>query len=1124
MQPLVPHRILLATVAVALATACDEPPPVGGGQDRLFAAAADARVLQGRSTKLTVTSLTAAGTPGEGSATATIAPAGVATIAAEDDPATEQTASAALVDGIGIFDLLCTTNPAQTEDAVATISVTGPTGTATATVTCAPQVEQREITVDRTDCDRFLQADGASSCVVEVTVRSTGVNTPVPDAVLDVTVDTATLAGGGDGNRAVLKKVAADVAAATITGLTTDAQGRTTFIVVSPVFGVEQAMQLTLKDDAGNDKAEQIAIGPFLDKSQVSLTTAAADLASGDSATVTVSALDLNGSAAAGKTVQVTVGDGLTATAGGCLAADGAAALDATGACVFTVVGDDPGNATREVLVQAAFRAAPQGLERTANLTMRVNPQGVTIATAEASPLAILADAEPSASTLTVTARKDGAGLAGSVVTVTVSSESRGVIKLAGVANEDVASVTVAANGVATFTIVPDNLLSRGNGRLTVSVVDPDGVAFDVPSAPQNITITVDRAPLLSSLVFDGFQPDSIIGVPGGPRPSSTGVQFKLLDEQNAPVANVPVRFIAQSSVPGVTIVPFDTSDAGGLVRTVVTAGRVAGPITIVAVVESPALSAVSPAISVVGGLPNSAYSTISCDTIASQNTSTDCTVTLADKFTNVVDTALNVQFRAEGGSIVATAEASGGTATTTFSAGAPGPGSADVTAWTYSALRTPPAAVVAAFPGCFDKTTRTRCDLFALCSPAANDPNRALFEAFCPLPPSASGAGSCVADISATARQALIDEGNNPEEWEVELFTDINALANVDVDAQFRAYVTEQRLCGFTLGCLVGDADGLGLDPSDDCPVNPGCLDYSTATECPQSGLLDVLAALRGEEGYDDQNGNGVRDANEDFVDFPEPFLDKNSSCSFDSLNDNPRLTASQKIQLSDLFIDSDPADGQFGFVSSGVRTETNGIFDSDTELTLKTSVVQLGAGRLQLGAVVSATACGLDGAADVDCPAASANEGTSTCTEVATGGNALLEGCSPSSALFTDGTTVTLGFRWTDENGNCPSENFAGTPDVEADGPVVLSFDRSPLSPGVCGAVPGASQNPERPWCEEHPQMGSPTRTFSLTADCGDETGLQPVKVTFTLDDLEVTRTFQVSCPPPPPPPPAP
>lgn len=1126
------QRLLILPLACAafFAVACETPPP-DEGADRLFATATASTVIQGAQTTIAVRGILANGKPAGGSVTATIAKvndADIAAIAATGEALTEPTAALTLDDtGRGTFDFQCLGVGA------AVVSLTGESGDATATINCVEPELPRTIAIDTTDCLTFLLADGSSTCQVDVTLRDASNNAPVSGINLTVRVDAAVDANGGAGNDRVLKAARADGATSTLAGVATDAVGRASFFIQSPAFGLEETISFTVADDARNSGSGSVVVLPFENKSSVSLTSDASSVSSAASVNVTVTGLDVNTAPAAGKFATITLEGGLTATAAGCLA-DNAGVLEATlddaGQCTFAVTAP-----TTDVELVATVAASFLAIEgrgeepKTAALNVRVTPVGVTVANAVTDRTLIFADADPGTSTTTMTVTRDGAPFDAVTVTATVAAESRGVIKLVSqrvgtagnaqpVADEDTAVIVTPTDGVVAFSLTADNRISRGNGRLVISVIGADGAVIEAGAI---IDVTVDRQPVLSSLVFVDFNPGSNIGVPGGALPSSTGLSFKLLDEENNPVANVPVRFVAQSSVPGVAVVPFDTSNAQGVVSTVVTAGRVAGPITVVAIVDEPALVSVAPPVSVVGGVPNSAYSNFGCDRVAGQGPIlAKCSAELVDKFTNVVQTKLTVQFRSEGAAIqpqVESEEATG-TATSDLRFSAPGPGSADVRAWSYSPLRDAPAVVRAAFPGCFDRTVRSTCDLVALCSPAANDPNRAIFEAFCPLQPAIGAAGLCSAGISATTRQAMLDEGANPSDWALELFFPaLNPLPAVDVLSQFAAYSDEARLCGMPVSCLIGDFDGLSLDNSDNCPVNPGCLDFSGETECPQDGLLDVLAAVRGEEGFDDVNGNGFHDDGESFVDFPEPFLDKNSSCSFDNLDRNPRLTAGEKIRFSDLFIDSDSGDGLFGFdQGGGVRTETNGVFDQDTEVFLKTSIVQLNGRFLQFGEIVPASACGANGAAQVSCTQGAAANSDSLCTEVAVGGEALLEGCTPDADEFRLGDTVSLGFRWTDANGNCTSEDFLGEIQILSvgDSPLSIAFDNANHSSAECGLNLGSS-NPERPWCEEHSALGAPIRRLSLTAECDNSVGDTEATLAFISETSIQLRTVLVGCP---------
>jgi cysteine-rich repeat protein len=171
-----------------------------------------------------------------------------------------------------------------------------------------------------------------------------------------------------------------------------------------------------------------------------------------------------------------------------------------------------------------------------------------------------------------------------------------------------------------------------------------------------------------------------------------------------------------------------------------------------------------------------------------------------------------------------------------------------------------------------------------------------------------------------------------------------------------------------------------------------------------------------------------------------------------------------------------------------------------------------------LQFGFEVAPGLCGADGNTNLACPAGSlaAAGSTSRCTETARG-EAILEGCQPGGENFRDGDVVTYAFRWTDGNGNCPTPDFAGQPTVTIEGPAELAVNDSPYSQSECGAVPGGagSKNLERPWCEEHLDMGAPARGVTIIGKCEAETGDQLIKLTFELDGVTSVRTFTISCP---------
>jgi hypothetical protein len=91
---------------------------------------------------------------------------------------------------------------------------------------------------------------------------------------------------------------------------------------------------------------------------------------------------------------------------------------------------------------------------------------------------------------------------------------------------------------------------------------------------------------------------------------------------------------------------------------------------------------------------------------------------------------------------------------------------------------------------------------------------------------------------------------------------------------------------------------------------AEPSVLDGSK-TRNPRDGLVTLIAFVRGEEHFSDNNNNGVRDADEPFIDQGEPFVDENDNNIWDS---------------SEPYIDEAPTDGKWN--------PPNGVWDKDVTI----------------------------------------------------------------------------------------------------------------------------------------------------------------------------------------------
>ncbi len=996
-------------------------------------------------------------------------------------------------------------------------------------VKCSAPDFDLSLRVQTFGCDA-LQADGASSCSVIATVRdvSDGGNVAAADFPVTVQVDSVTgvvapNAGLVNGDRDVLSLTDGGAGAEQLTTLRTGADGTVTFFIVSPVFGLEETINFTV--NAGIESATaSVKIDAFTDNSAIKLAADPASVSSGDTIELTVTGTDADGTPAAGKTATVTLPAGFTA--------DGETGeievpLDAIGKGVVEVI--VPTVDERETfIIDATFQSIPDVGERATTVVVTVDVAGAINVNFSLDDNTI-SSSDLDTATLTLSALQSGAPFNDVRATVSIAQNSGALIRIKEAAAGDTPvaavgdTVTFASfeDGTATVEFVPE-VDGRGIATIEILVESATGERL----VDEKVTITVERDPQLATVRFVSSEPtDGRIGVKGSSRATSAVLTFELLDDNVEPVSGATVEFFVNASDPGVTVGEPVISGANGTVKTVLTAGRVAGPVTVTAqaTFDGVTIESESAAIAIVAGKPNSAYTSLLCASSAQfAPFSTECTASLGDRFTNVSEDATNVQFRAEGGTITPVGAAAGGAAVATFNFTFPGPGSADVRNWSYSPLTTVNAATASRpeAAGCFDNSISTRCDLLDLCN--SSDTR---LKAFCPLPPNADGTGTCFAGFSALTLSTFDTQDEAPEDYELAFFRPdlLPTVDGVNVVAQVSGYQTEHRLCGMPLSCLQGRRAGVFFDGADDCPVNLGCLDFSGATECPQSGLLDILASVNGEEGFDDENGNGVPDNDEDFVDFPEPFLDKNSSCSYDDLNDNARLTAGQKIRFSDLYIESDADDGVFGFDIGGERVETNGEYDDNTEIFVKTTIVLLQGGRaLQFGEFadnINDDECDQPGAAapppsDPADPLPPPN--TSRVVETARG-QFIRPECRPGVEVMEDGAIATFAVRWTDANGNCPSVNFAETPIASSTGPIELFDLTAPLSGEDCGVVTGDinAHNIERPWCEEFPVMGAPARPLTIRAKCDGDEGPTDAKVTLTLADATDSTTFVVRCP---------
>ena len=97
--------------------------------------------------------------------------------------------------------------------------------------------------------------------------------------------------------------------------------------------------------------------------------------------------------------------------------------------------------------------------------------------------------------------------------------------------------------------------------------------------------------------------------------------------------------------------------------------------------------------------------------------------------------------------------------------------------------------------------------------------------------------------------------------------------------------------------------------------------------TTNPRDGLVTLIAYTTGEEQFFDENGNGIYDDGERFVDLPEPFID---------LNDNNTYDPEVGERYFEVNTSENPADGEW--------SEGNGVWDDVTTIWTQTHVLLTG------------------------------------------------------------------------------------------------------------------------------------------------------------------------------------
>jgi hypothetical protein len=1018
----------------------------------------------------------------------------------------------------------------------ATVEASNGTATDRVIITCAAPVVSLQVEVAPVDNCGFLQGDGISYCQIEVIVTDEQARLETTSEVV-VSVEAVSevstpILGLANGDNRVLSLTSSGIGLQTVT---IPGSAARTFFVKSSDYLLSETVTLLLIA-AGNQSRFDVPIPAPSDRTELDVTigsagvNAPASVPTGRSSDIAIKGTRFDGRLAAGLSVTVSLSDPSLGTLTSSIAPDEdggiTIALDALGLLTSPLTFDAAAGAAfpvegAMVVVMNRGVVGPEPLEQRVPVT--IVPAGtITVELAISSAQNRIVSDAPALSRVTLSARPssdgdpvtvparvrlDDSSVTGDIRFIAVGATAGdcddidGAIFDLGVCSYKERSF--AAMGDEEFVVGSFSAISRGRVTVELFYTD-DGQEILV----EPVDIEVVRDPLVSSLVFVSNAPN-IIGVIGSTLPNTAVVTFRLLSDENPPVAigGEKVVFRANGTVdPLVGINPSEARTAAdGTVTVSISAGTQAGPVSVIAIYErnGVGLDLVTPSepVNVTVGSPSALYSYLVCSPSSVHDSpdslSTSCTATWVDRVTDRVSTALPTHFRSEGGNVDATVQTgTNGSASTVFATGNPGLASADVNGWRYG---TEPST--SSLPAnCRDGQSSTKCDLVALCRANA---------AACPLP----GAIDFTDNQSRPCYEVIDD---NP------------------------------RACGFPMACLTNEAALIAAGTGDPrACTHPGCFDYTNDTPCQLSGLSTITAAMRGEEsfvdgngdnvfnfvdisgdgrqslgaeveGYDDErniigcSGEGITRVCADLaIDSPKPFLDKNNSCLFDSFPVSVvnGMTGGQRFVASDLLNDLDGS-GVAGFDVGGVIRDRNGVWDQDAQVFISTNILHGGTPQLLFG-----ESCNTGGSALHTCGAGigSAFEpGSVTCVEIDSRTGEGIAACALKASIA-DGGSINAAVAVVDGLRNCPG---LGEVTVTSSGNVTGELTAD-LTESTCGINAGADSS--APWCELS-LAGAPILEVGFRADCSDasDTG-DSINIGFEREGGIFTRQIAVTvaCP---------
>lgn len=231
----------------------------------------------------------------------------------------------------------------------------------------------------------------------------------------------------------------------------------------------------------------------------------------------------------------------------------------------------------------------------------------------------------------------------------TVGSDGRSIVGIetnaSGQAVVDLFAGVVGGTATLQFTYVSAAPSTTTTEIISVNVIGPPGLA-----SAQFLDADTGDVPLR-------------IRVRGSIAPNVAMLRFSFKDAQGQPIPDgQPVNFaLSESASNDVSLTPPSTTTTNGIATVFLNSGAQAETVTITATASRNGVtrSATSPGIAIVGGVPEYSHLSWSCTTptmsppgLALDGLSSDCTLQVADRFSNRVDVGTRVTFRTESGNV----------------------------------------------------------------------------------------------------------------------------------------------------------------------------------------------------------------------------------------------------------------------------------------------------------------------------------------------------------------------------------------------------------------------------------------------------------------------------------------